>query len=65
MLNVPPFCCPRVVVPKLVELLPFHSMGEVGEEVVVQRLLWGGEGGEEAPPELVLMLLLVLRLSVK
>lgn len=56
MLNIPPFCCPRVVVPKPSELLAFHPMGGVGAVVLVQRVLEGGVGGEEALPELVLKL---------
>lgn len=56
MLNIPPFCCPRVVVPKPSELLAFRPMGGVGAVVLVQRVLEGGVGGEEALPELVLKL---------
>ena len=53
MVNLPPFCCPRVVVPKPSELLPYRLMGGVGEVVVVQRVPVGGVGGEVALLELV------------
>ena len=53
-MNVPPFCCPPVVVPTPSELLAFRPMGGVGAVVVGQRVLGGGVGGEEALLELVL-----------
>ena len=53
MFNIPPFCCPPAVVPKPFELLAFRPMGGVGA-VVVQRVLEGGVGGEEALLELAL-----------